>query len=155
MVAYVAMAGAASAAPSPTAPAVREITLAACGFPLSSGVHAKWLETGGPEGMAGCATADEEEAPRSPFGTTGRVGTFAEGVIVWHRNGGLAGQAFFVPACLGLAYQKLGGPGSWLGFPVVDYHDTSGYLTAEFEGGTLFWNDDGLVECDVRLERRP
>lgn len=154
MTVLVALAGAASAAPNPAILAP-EITLVACGFPLSPGIHEKWLETGGPEGMVGCATAEEEEAPRSPFGTTGRVGTFAEGVIVWHRDGSLAGQAFFVPACLGLAYQKLGGPGSWLGFPVVDYHDTSGYLTAEFEGGTLFWNDDGLVECDVTVDRRP
>jgi hypothetical protein len=112
----------------------------ACGFTLGSGILAKWQEFGGQAGFLGCATGNEDEAARSPAGTTGRYGTFTGGVIIWHRDGPLAGRSFAVHGCIGATYQGLGGTGSWLGMPVSDEIDVPGGRRGDFEGGYILWN---------------
>jgi hypothetical protein len=116
----------------------------ACGHTLGSGIYNKWQQLGGENGLLGCAASDEAEAGASPQGTTGRYAFFNKdvngGLIVWHRTGPRAGQAFEVHGCMFNLYQSLGGTGSWLGFPVSDEYDVPGGRRSDFENGYIFWN---------------
>jgi hypothetical protein len=112
----------------------------ACGFTLGSGILAKWLQTGGEGGFLGCAIGNEEEAGRSPNGTTGRYALFQNGVIVWHRDGRFAGTSFEVHGCIASVYQNLNGSNSFLGFPLSDEYDIAGGRQSDFEGGYIVWN---------------
>ena len=112
----------------------------ACGFTLGSGILAKWQEFGGEGGVLGCAASNEQEAGRSPVGTTGRYTLFKGGVIIWHRDGPFAGRSFEVHGCIAALYQSRGGTNSWLGFPVSDEHDVPGGRRSNFEGGYILWN---------------
>ena len=112
-----------------------------CGFSLGDGILAKWLQTGGEGGFLGCPTTNEQEAGRSPAGTSGRFALFTGGLIVWHRDGRLAGRAFEVHGCIVGRYQGLGGSGSWLGFPISDeYSVPGGGRRSDFEGGYILWD---------------
>lgn len=110
------------------------------GFTLGADITAKWQHMGGKSGTLGCPQKDEAEATASPSGTTGRFVVFNGGVIVWHNNGPRAGSTFELHGCIATTYQKMGGTGSWLGFPVSDEYDIPGGRRSDFEGGYIAWN---------------
>jgi len=112
----------------------------ACGFTLGSGILNKWLQTGGEKGSLGCARSNENEAGRSPRGTSGRYALFNGGVIIWTRDGTNAGRSFEVHGCIASLYQQMGGTNSWLGFPISDEYSVPGGRRSDFEGGFIFWD---------------
>ncbi len=92
----------------------------ACKMAVGSQIYDKWVQMGGQTGILGCPRGDESEAVRSPQGTTGRIVEFDVangGIIVWHRSGKLAGQAFEVHGRIVQLYLQVGGTGSVFGIP--------------------------------------
>lgn len=112
----------------------------ACGYTLGSGIYNKWMQVGGENGFLGCARSNENEAGRSPKGTTGHYALFNGGVIIWHLDGAYAGRSFEVHGCIASLFQGMGGTNSWLGFPVSDEYSVSGGRRSDFEGGYIFWD---------------
>ena len=109
----------------------------ACGFMLGPGIYAKWTALGGQNGVLGCPTADETEAPKTPSGTTGRRAVFANGVVYWHRDGFFAGQAYEIHGCPMSTYTAAGGSAGFLGFPVSDQYTVPGGSRDDFQGGYI------------------
>ena len=114
-----------------------EVIPPACSFTLSAAIYIKWIALGGQTGLLGCPTADETEAAKSPFGTTGRVAAFARGFIYWHRDGAFAGQANEIHGCVVASYNSVGGSGGSFGFPVSDQYAVDGGVRSDFQGGYI------------------
>ncbi len=109
----------------------------ACGFTLGPDIYAKWTALGAQNGILGCPTANEIEAPKSATGTTGRSATFTHGAIYWIRNGRFAGQAHEVHGCAVSSLNASGGTGGFLGFPITDVYPVTGGVRNDFEGGYI------------------
>ena len=109
---------------------------------LGWGIFNKWEELNYGESDLGLPTSDEREVPQSGaegFDTTGIVCDFEGGRIYWHRTGKYETKAFEVHGAINGTYQKEGGSGGWLGFPISDeYKDSkTGYARSNFEGGYI------------------
>ena len=109
----------------------------ACSFTLGPAIYIKWFALGAQYGVLGCPIADETEAAKSPFGTTGRVAAFSNGFIYWHRDGAFAGQANEIHGCAVGAYKAAGGSGGSFGFPVSDQYAVDGGVRSDFQGGYI------------------
>jgi len=121
----------------------------ACGHELGGGILAKWQSLGGKNGVLGCPVGDEKEAARSPDGTSGRAAEFDGGdggIIIWHRDGRLAGRSFEVHGCIFRIYKSNGAGSSWLGYPVSDEYDIESGRRSDFERGFVRW-DGATKKC--------
>ncbi|MFN2384414.1 MAG: LCCL domain-containing protein, partial [Gemmatimonadota bacterium] len=129
----------------------------ACGRTIGTGIFDKWQSLGGEGGFLGCPSSDEREATTSPQGTTGTFASFtgATGLIVWHRNGSRAMQAYEVHGDISVLYYGMGGSGSWLGFPVSDEYDAAGGRRSDFEGGYIFWDASSRATTAYRYGEGP
>lgn len=117
----------------------------ACGYKLGSGIRTRWEQAAGVRGNLGCPLMSEADAPRSPYGTTGRYANFKgngndAGAIYWHGVGKYTGQSFLVWGCIFGLYNNLDRSSSWLGFPISDEYDAPGGRRSDFEGGYVYWN---------------
>jgi hypothetical protein len=84
------------------------------------------------------------DAPASPYGTRGHMQRF-------QGSGGSYDETVYystvtepcgVRGEIASYYDRLGATGSWLGFPTAQPGCLNGYLTQDFEGGTVFvWPD--------------
>jgi len=123
----------------------------ACNLPLSAPIYNKWIEMGGENGRLKCPVEEENEAPASPQGTTGRWVRFSAGdggYLIWHKTGSNAGKAFEVSGCMYKLYSSLGGTKSWLGFPVSDGQGTATGALQVFEAGYIVW-DSKTYDCQA------
>jgi LGFP repeat len=84
------------------------------------------------------------EAPDSPYGTRGRMQRFqgswdsCDETVYYSAGTGPCG----VRGEIAGYYDRLGATSSWLGFPTGQPNCLNGYLTQDFEGGTVFaWLD--------------
>jgi len=112
-------------------------------FATYGAILAKYKAIGGPSHPIGLPIADEGEALRSPFGTTGTYSRFERGTINWHRDGSRAKQTFFVMGGIFEKYKAMGYSSSWLGFPISDEYDVTGGARSDFEGGNISWTPQG------------
>jgi hypothetical protein len=108
-----------------------------CGYSLGPDIYAKWVALGSEFSVVGCATADETEAALSPQKTTGRMATFKNGVIYWHRDGAFAGRAYEVHGCALGTYNAASASSGVLGFPVSDQIVVDGGFRSDFQGGYI------------------
>lgn len=92
----------------------------------------KYLAAGAIDGPLGRPLSDEQDATRSPQGTTGRYSSFEGGAIHSSHRGAYAtfGEIFRL-------YDARSGSGGSLGFPVSDIYTYNGAKQQEFEGGIL------------------
>jgi hypothetical protein len=109
---------------------------------LGHGIFNKWEELNYGESALGLPTSDEREVTLSGaegFNTTGVICDFEGGHIYWHRVGEYKDKGFETHGAIDCVYQKEGGTGGWLGFPISDeYKDTkTGYARSDFEGGYI------------------
>ncbi|MDI2131753.1 arylsulfotransferase family protein [Yinghuangia seranimata] len=100
------------------------------------GINDQWQQQGGPTGFLGLPTTDE-----LPVGDgVGRVSQFEHGSVYWSPNSGV-GE---VHGELRDRWLQLGGPTSFLGYPVgtqrVMGGSAAGGLIASFQRGSLVWN---------------
>lgn len=111
-----------------------------CGFPASQPFIDKWLQSGGQAGFLGCATGPETVAVRSTTGAEGQMVPFEGGIVVLHTTGQRSGASIEVHGSIATRYLSLGGPGSWLGYPIGEEVDIPGGRRAEFENGSIMWD---------------
>jgi uncharacterized protein with LGFP repeats len=84
------------------------------------------------------------DAPASPYGTRGRMQRFQGS---WNSCDETIYYSTATEPCsvrgeIGSYYDQLGTTSSWLGFPTAPPRCLNGYLTQDFEGGTVFvWPD--------------
>ena len=95
----------------------------------------------------GPVAEDEQEAAKSPQGTTGRYTKFQTGTIHWISNENnenighpQRGQAFVTYGKLDELYTNLHGTYSDLGFPLMNQLDRSGHGYCDFEAGYIEWD---------------
>ena len=114
------------------------------GYQMGSGIYNKWRAFGGRNGILGAPRSHEREASATRWGTTGRYVNFSGpapfGQLIWHRNGRYAGSTFAVCGAIARAYNREGGTGSWLGFPISDEIDRKYDRVSRFERGYITWN---------------
>ena len=100
-------------------------------FEVNGGILSHYRALGGPGGFLGFPVTDESGAPG------GRFNDFTSGSIYWspasgaHEvHGGILGH-----------YRALGGPGSFLGYPVTDETGTPDGIGRYniFTGGSIYW----------------
>jgi len=119
------------------------------------GPHAVWgailgsyERLGGPGSFLGFPATDEQAA-----GGSGRVSRFTKGRIYWSRGTG----AHEVHGAVLGKYLRKGGPGSFLGFPVIDERagGVPGSRLSRFTGGRILWSKaTGAHEVHGAIERR-
>ena len=84
------------------------------------------------------------DAPASPYGSRGHMQRFQGSwdscdETVYYST---ATEPYGVRGVIASYYDQLGATGSWLGFPTAQPRRLNGYLTQDFEGGTVFaWPD--------------
>jgi hypothetical protein len=84
------------------------------------------------------------DAPVSPYGTRGRMQRFQRS---WDSRDETVYYSAATDPCgvlgdIASYYDRLGTTSSWLGFPTAPPSHLNGYLTQDFEGGTVFvWPD--------------
>lgn len=103
-------------------------------FETHGAILSRWQRGGGPNGPLGLPTSDEQEAARSPQGTTGRYSRFQTGLVNYSRWG-----TFVLFGSIGAKYASLGYSGSYLGFPTSEEYNFNGGKRQNFEGGYIFW----------------
>jgi len=93
-----------------------------------------WLYSvmGGPASGHGFPVRDEAATP----GGVGRFNAFQGGEIYWSPSTGVQE----VHGAIRDLYQSLGGPGSFLGFPVSGERGVPGGRASAFQGGEIFWS---------------
>lgn len=92
---------------------------------------ARYLAVGGPGSFLGLPTSDEYAVPN------GRASNFVGGVAYWSP----ASDAHEVHGAILATYLRVGGPASFLGFPVTDEVAASpGGRSSAFQGGTIYWS---------------
>jgi hypothetical protein len=99
-------------------------------------IRADWQSTGWEQGPLGYPTSDESPTPDG----AGRFNTFQWGVCYWTPATG----AHEVHGAIGAKYFALGGPGSYLGYPLTDETgapDRVGRFN-HFQGGSIYWKAD-------------
>ncbi|NLP83923.1 hypothetical protein HF576_08690 [Microbacterium sp. CFH 90308] len=101
---------------------------------VSGAVSTEWTARGGLDGWLGAPTAPMQSTTASG---SGWFQTFRGGTVYVKRGGAVSS----LRANSGLAqmYQRLGGPGSDLGWPLGGEACASGQCSIAFEGGTLVW----------------
>lgn len=92
-------------------------------------------ESGGtrPPTRLGWAAGDEKIITRNLYGSTGLYGFFQNGALYSSEKYG----TYWLTGNLLKKYQGLGGSGSFLGFPTRDQYLLSGGWAADFEGGSI------------------
>lgn len=121
------------AAPRPSEPGSGGST--GQGLVPGGAIEAKWLETGGLQGL-GAVTIPEQPAAPSPYGTTGMYAAFTRGHINWSGRHG----TFVLYGAIDGQYTEIGGSGSRIGFPTSDEYDWSNGRRQDFEGGYIYWD---------------
>lgn len=88
----------------------------------------------------------------SPYGTGGYVRFFENGDIYYHGNGPRTGQAFEVHGRIYGTYNREGGTGSFLGFPISDEKPNGpyGHPVSYFEGGCI--TSENGIDYDIVIE---
>lgn len=105
-------------------------------FAVYGAIYQKYHALGGPRHYLGLPISNEEDAPRSSFGTTGRISRFERGSIVWLKE---KNQTFVVQGAIFKKWSSLGYSGSQLGFPTSDEYPIPGGARSDFEGGYITW----------------
>jgi lysophospholipase L1-like esterase len=97
-------------------------------------ILAQYLALGGPAGMPGFPTSDEQPTA----GAGGRFNTFQRANLYWSPASG----AFEVHGAILAHYLALGGPAGMLGFPMTDEQPTAGAggRFNSFRGGVIDWS---------------
>jgi len=98
---------------------------------LHGGILGKYQAAGGPAGVLGLPTGDEQAVPG------GRLTTFVGGNIYYSLSTGTPGLVR--GAILG-TYLSLGGPGGFLGLPTGDEQTMGAGQVGPFEHGDLLWS---------------
>ena len=83
----------------------------------------------------GFPVGNEEPAPPSPLGTTGRCQRFTRGAITVHSEGLHKNEAYIQRGVIAALHEKMGGSGSKLGFPLGDDIAVAEGVRQNFEGG--------------------
>jgi hypothetical protein len=105
-------------------------------FVVYGAIYQKYHAIGGPRHYLGLPISNEEDAPRSSFGTTGRISRFERGSIVWLKE---KDQTFVVQGAIFKKWASLGYSGGQLGFPTSDEYPYPGGARSDFEGGYITW----------------
>jgi hypothetical protein len=87
----------------------------------------------------GFPITDEQDAPASPFGATGRCSLFEDGVVLWYDSGSYREQTYAISGQIARKYNALGLSGSYLGFPISDPYPISVGKRCDFEGGAIIF----------------
>ncbi|HET9530084.1 MAG TPA: peptidoglycan DD-metalloendopeptidase family protein, partial [Blastocatellia bacterium] len=107
-------------------------------YAVHGAIYAKWSQLGFAACPLGMPVSDVNEAPASgATGSAGSVSEFQGGHIYWLAN---AAEAYAVHGPIGALYTQMGGPASWLGFPISDEYN-NGNPRVDFEGGYITTTD--------------
>lgn len=116
-------------------------------FVVQGGIYGKYRAIGGARHPLGLPIINEQEAQKSPFGTTGRVSLFEKGSIVWVRE---KDQKFVVQGAIFDKWALLGPDGVKLGFPISDQYSYQGGTRSDFEGGYIIWNSQAQAQVFIK-----
>ncbi|MDP9988684.1 uncharacterized protein with LGFP repeats/peptidoglycan/xylan/chitin deacetylase (PgdA/CDA1 family) [Arthrobacter oryzae] len=97
-------------------------------------IRGRYLAFGGPGGYLGFPLTDETASP----GGSGQYNDFERGTVYWSPGTG----AHEVHGAIRGEYLAFGGPGGYLGFPLIDETATpgGGGQYNDFERGTVYWS---------------
>jgi uncharacterized repeat protein (TIGR01451 family) len=108
-------------------------------------IYNKWSQLGTAQCPLGMPISDVSNAPVSgASGSAGSVSDFQGGSIYLLST---ASEAFALHGPINSLYGTLGGPESWLGFPISDQYQSQNQPRVDFEGGYITTTDGTNFEA--------